>query len=262
MSSISRYSAFLRRELRVVTSSRLALFVPVAGIAAGVAAAFSAGPADIPMAAPLFLLQVLLYVFPLLGILAATGSAHSEQDESLLLAALPVGRMQRATGKFSGLMACFLISLLLMTLPALIVGMHLLDALRILGYGAGISAFSVAAGLLFGFAIPDGVKAHMVALGFWLLLLLVPNLAGWLMLYSPDAKAAPLLWSLLMMLSPLDALRVGILFSVEAVPFNSSRLPGLVQWWLGNLGTWFAILCTTLTTAVLALAAKAGTKAA
>ncbi len=255
--SLRTHSAFFRRELRTSITSSLGVAAPLIGLAAGFAAAFSGGSSNVQSSAPLLLLQVLLYAAPLVAILAATGAAHAEHAEKLLMASLPTRAAGRILGKFSGLIVSFLLALLLMVLPPAIMGLSMSASLSIAGYGLGAVAIFLAVGLLCGYAINDGVRAHLAALAAWLLLVVAPSLIAWMLLSSATVRGAPLAWSLTMMLSPLDALRVGVLFSVQAIPFETNDLPGFIQWWLAHPGLWFGLLATAVTGVVLTLASRA-----
>lgn len=251
------HSAFFRRELRTSITSSIGVAAPLLGLVAGLSAAFSGGSANVEASAPLLLLQVLLYAVPLVAILAATGAAHAEHDEKLLMASLPAGKGGRILGKFAGLIVSFLVALVLMVLPPAVMGLGVGVSLSLAGYGVGAVAVFLAMGLLCGYAINDGVRAHLAALAAWLLLVVAPSLIAWALLSSATVRGAPLAWSLTMMLSPLDALRVGILFSVQAIPFETKDLPSLVQWWLAHPGLWFTLLATAVTGLILTLAGRA-----
>lgn len=254
-------SSFYRRELRIALGSRLMVALPLAGLALGVAPLLTHSRDELAVAAPLFLLQGLLYGLPLAGIMAGTGSCQAEADEAPLLASLPVCRMARAVGKFAGLMTVLAGATLLAVLPSVLAGVGVGTGLLLLGYGLGIASLFTALGMLCGLAIRDGVKAHFAALLLWLLLTLGTGLAGYVSL-GGLAQAHPALWAAALMLSPLDALRVGVLFSVQSAPFAMDALPGLTRWWLLHPGLWFAILATATTAGFLTVSARASSRAA
>lgn len=260
MSHTMQITAFMVREWRVSLGSRFLVALPVAGFVAGLVPLLTLPDAERYVAGPLFLLQILLYGVPLSAILAGTGSCHSETDEQPLLTTLPVCRGARVVGKFLGLLSSIALALLLCVLPSALGGMGAWAAGLILAYGLGIGALFLALGMWCGLAIHDGVKAHLTALLCWLALTLGAGLPGYLTL-GGLAELNPGLWAATLMLSPLDALRIGLLFSFEPVPFATDTLPQIARWWLAHPGPWFALLATVSTAAVLSLAARAGHKA-
>lgn len=256
MSHLGSAISFFVRELRISLSSRMLLVMPAAGFAAGLAAVFAAPAGQVATAGPLFLMQVLLYALPLTAILLAESSCHSEADEQALLATLPVCRGARVLGKFAGLMTAMLAGLVLMVAPLAVAGGATGSAALLLGYGVGAAMLSTAIGMLCGLVVRDGVKAHMTALLLWLLLTVGAGAVGYFTL-GTDVTNAPDLWAGMLMLSPLDALRIGVLFSVEPVPFALERLPVVSRLWLENPGAWYALLTLLWTVPALALAARA-----
>ncbi|MDQ8202223.1 hypothetical protein [Pelagicoccus sp. SDUM812003] len=249
--------AFFRRELQASLSSRMLLAVPLIGLVVGFATLLSTTQADLPSAAPLFLLQATLYGLPLASILIATGSAHSESAESLLLASLPAPRGARILGKFLALQLCFLMASAFAIAPAAIMGLPFQTACLLFGYSVGTSALFISIGLCVGFFITDGIKSHLASLGAWFLLTIGASLLGYLLATQAQGQTNPTLWSALMMLSPLDALRIGVLFSIESIPFDTADLPSIARWWLAHPGVWFAILVFGATSLFLSLSDRA-----
>ena len=71
-----------------------------------------------------------------------------------------------------------------------------------------------------------------------------------------DLVALPV-WVGTLMLSPLDAYRVTLLFVLERAAFSGADLHPLTRWWLDNAVLWLT-LCLAGWCAVIALAATAG----
>jgi hypothetical protein len=40
-------------------------------------------------------------------------------------------------------------------------------------------------------------------------------------------------------------LRIGALFCIDKIPFDTAQATPLVQWWLNHIGLWFALLVAT-----------------
>ena len=74
---------------------------------------------------------------------------------------------------------------------------------------------------------------------------------------SEWVQSHPGLWVAALMLSPLDAYRVTLLFVVEQAAFSGSDLSALTQWWLNNAALWL-VICLGLWSAVVAVLAMAG----
>ena len=92
--------------------------------------------------------------------------------------------------------------------------------------------------------IHDPVRGLITALGTWCVLLFGVDLfliliggAEWI-----HAERAP--WVAVLMLSPLDAYRVTLLFVVEGAAFSGSDLHPLTTWWIDHAIAWLVISLT------------------
>ncbi|MHA3774379.1 ABC transporter permease subunit [Verrucomicrobiota bacterium sgz303538] len=241
--------AFFRRELHAALLNR---FVHVFS---GVALLAGLAPQLIDMAngdaAPYFLLQVILYLLPLFALLIGTGAAQSDQEERAFLFAQPAGRSASLLGKFAALWLLLSVAGLLLVLPSAVGDAALAPLFLLWLHTVGIAGVFLALGLAAGFATTDRVKAHLASLSVWLVFLVGFDLLALFGAHIPWTQQHPMLWTGLLMASPLDALRVGALFSVDQVPFDRTQAPVLVRWWLDHLSLWFALLTAGWT--VLAL---------
>lgn len=249
-SALRGFDAFFRREFSAGKANRSLIVFPLVLLAAGLTPAFSGNVAE---TAELYLLQALLYLLPLFAIIVGTSAAQADSAENLLLGSLPVSRTARVTGKFTALFLLVGVAQAGLFVPSLIAGVQVSSVLALWGYGLGIGAVFLALGLLLGFRTDDGVRAHLFALGVWLLVTFGFGVGAWLLTASGWAQRFPGTWLFFLGSSPLEALRVGVLFSVEAVPFARDTLPGPGRLWLEYPGAWFTIVALVWTGVALLL---------
>ncbi len=237
-------AAFLGRELHAAVLNRLILSFSAVASLAGLAPLFADVGGDPTTTAAYMLLQATLYLIPLVSLLIATGSAQSEAEEQPILMSQPVRRGSRVIGKFLALWLVIAIAALLLVAPAAFAGASLGALLFLWLHALGTGGTFAALGLAIGFSTADRVKAHMIALAAWLLFLAGGDLIALALAQTGAMQRLPDLWLALLMLNPLDALRIGGLLSLDRIPFDIATAPPLGQWWLGNLGLWFAMLST------------------
>lgn len=222
-----------------------------AALLAGIAPLLAdTGPA-VGETAPYFLLQAILYLVPLFALLIGAGSAQSDQEERVFFFSQPAGRGASALGKFFALWALISLALVLLVLPSAIGDSALapLVFLWLLAVGAG--GVFLGLGLAAGFSTNDRVKAHLAALCVWLVFLAGFDLAALAGANFPSIQKMASLWIALLMVNPLDSLRIGALFSMGRVPFDASQVPALAQWWLAHPGISFAAVSVFWMTAAL-----------
>lgn len=231
------------RELRTAFLNRLVLvFCGVSLLAGGIPVWADPGR-DFSETALYALLQAGLYLIPLFAILIGVGSAQNEQEEHLLLMSQPMSRGTRVWGKFAALGFLVAGAVFLLVLPAALAGCRL-GALGFLWFHiVGVGGVFLALGLGVGFSGTDRVKAHMVGLCVWLILLAGWNVLALVAAQFPDVQQWPQVWVSLLMINPLDALRISTMFSLDKIPFEVGTAPALAQWWLGHLSLWFVIVC-------------------
>jgi ABC-type transport system involved in multi-copper enzyme maturation permease subunit len=247
-------SACFARELQVSLLNRFVHVFSVAALLAGVVPLFAdQARGD---AAPYFLLQTLLYLVPLFALLAGTGSAQSDQDEHPFLLTQPVRRGVLVLGKFLALVLVLALALLLVVLPSALADTALKPLAFLWSCGVGIGSVFAALGLACGFAIHDRVKAHLVSSCVWLLFLAGFDLLAVVSAHFSFVQGRPGLWAAILMVNPLDALRIGALFTIDKVPFDATQATPLVQWWLDHVGLWFALLVGAWTTVALIFSAR------
>ncbi|HEY0947795.1 MAG TPA: hypothetical protein VGD81_21100 [Opitutaceae bacterium] len=200
-----------------------------------------------------------LYVASLSALLLGLSSAQAETEEFALLFTQPLRLGEWVAGKCAGLLCVVAPSAALLVLPTLFTagGSPLL-------LGAALSAAAVSVllawtGLALGFWIHDPVRGLIAALAVWCVLLFGVDLLLILIGGSTWIHEHPLPWVAVLMLSPLDAYRVTLLFVVERAAFDSSGLDPLTRYWLDHAETWLAI-CMTAWSTVAAWAAAVGAR--
>lgn len=204
--------------------------------------------------AQLYLLQALLYLVPLFAIVTGTSAAQADSAENQLLGGLPVSRTDRVVGKFAALFLLFALAQTGLFIPSVAAGAELSMMVRLWGYGTGITGVFLALGLLIGFRTDDGVRAQLFGLGTWLGITFGFGFTAWLLAAMGWAQQSPAAWLLFLGSSPLEALRIGVLFNVEALPFSPDTIAWVGRLWLDHPGLWFVVISLLWTAAALSLA--------
>lgn len=249
----SVYRAVLRREATTTLHNRFvqifALIVVGGSIAVG---ALSGRPAALPYG----LLLLFLYVVPLFGLLIGASAAHEEQDERAFLWSQPVPRALFVLGKTATLVSALAVVLLAALVVGAVGGASAGSLALLWGLGVALVLVSVTAGVAVGQYTTGRARGLMTALTVWF---------GAFALYDAVAlglsgltvmQNLPAFWVSLLLLNPVDAVRLTGLFGLENVPFS---VPGETAW-MANLTTWLpgwvAILTVAWTTLLLVLACR------
>lgn len=253
-------AAFVAAFHREVAANRLNRFLHVHLALAGIAGLLPLfTPGDAAGAAPWWVLQATLYCLSLSTLLLGLSSAHGEADEFPLLFAQPAPRWAWLAGKAAGLAVLVVPAALLLVAPAILIG-GTTRTLVAMGLAAGgVSVALTAVGLAVGFWVRDGVRGLLVALGVWFVLLFGADLLLLAIAGVPAVHTHASLWLLPMMLNPLDALRVTVLFTLgEATP--AAAVTGtLAGWWIERSALWLALLLIVWTSTAF-LAGLAGAR--
>ena len=240
---IATIEAAARRE---VAEQRLNRFLHVhltLCAAVGLLPLFTPDAAD--RSAPAWVLQAVLYCLSLSALLLGLSAAHGDADEFPVLFTQPVGRAPWLTGKTAALAALLVPASALTIVPAALTNGVTPALLAVGAAAAGVCLSLALLGLAVGFWVRDHVRGLLLALGVWFvllfgidLLLLAVSGSNWAQQHS-DA------WALPMMLNPLSALRVTMLFTIEQTAPASIGAGPLVHWWLEHSGFWLATLVVT-----------------
>lgn len=255
--AVAASSAAFHRELAAHRLNRFLHGHLALAAVAGLLPLFT--PTEAAAAAPWWVLQTTLYCLSLSTLLLGLSSAHGEADEFPLLFAQPAPRWAWLAGKGAAL------ALLVVPAGALLVGPAALlggatRPLVVMGLAAaGIGLAFTAVGLAIGFWVRDGVRGLLATLATWFVLLFGVDLLLLAVAGAPAVHASSALWILPMMLNPLDALRVSVLFSLGAAAPASAITGTLAGWWLERSLLWLALLVVAWTGAAF-LAGLAGAR--
>ncbi len=243
-------SAAFWREL---AANRLNRFLHVhlsLALAAGLLPLFTA--TDAAEAAPWWVLHAVLYCLSLSALLLGLNSAHGESDEFPLLFAQPAPRWAWLMGKAGGLAVLLVPAAWLLIAPAAMGGGLTPRLIAVAAAAGGLSLALAALGLGLGFWARDRVRGLLAALGVWFVLVFGTDLLLLAVAGAPWVHRNSGLWVAALMVNPLDALRVTVLFGIEQAAPAGLDAGDLAGWWIANGGLWLVVLLTTWTVAGLA----------
>ena len=256
MTAPSRFAVARASAGREFLSHRLNRFL-YGHVAVVVAAAFLPllTPGDgLARGAPWWLLHAVLYAISLSALLLGLSSAQAEAEEFTWLLGQPIGIGSWLAGKSAALAGLVAASSLLLIVPTAVAGAGSSE-LVIAGLGAsGVSTVCALTGLAVGFWVRDGVRGLMVTLALWFVLLFGADL---LLLGSAGeawAHTHPDLWVTPLMLNPLDAFRITILFSLERAAYTGFATGQLTSWWIGHATLWLTTILASWSAATAGLA--------
>lgn len=188
------------------------------------------------------LLQWCLYILPLFSLLAGIGSAQNEAEEEAFLLSQPIGSFRRVSEKFVALWLIIVFAVVPLMLPSLVQGERLGSLLFLTIDAIAVGGIFSALGLAVGFSTSDRLQGYLSGLCIWLFLLVGFGLIALAAAHGGFAESTPQGWTLLLMLNPLDAMRVGALLNLGEIPFDLSQAPPLGRWWLENPQRWYTLL--------------------
>lgn len=187
-------------------------------------------------------LPMMLYLVPLLGLLAGVSAARGDHEEEAMIALRAPAPILRLTIKLLLWSLLLAIATLAWLLPAAIKVGHMDRLPLIWAYALGEMAVFVAIGLALGRLLQNEVIAHLGALLFGFVFVSGAGVIAWILAQTPTFQGHPALWTLGLMLHPVEALRVGLMMTMENLPFDKGHLPELATWWLDHTGWWYALL--------------------
>jgi ABC-2 type transport system permease protein/Cu-processing system permease protein len=221
-----RLNRFLYAHLLLVgVAGLLPLFTPGDALARGAA---------------WWLLHAVLYAVSLSSLLLGLSSAHAEAEEFAWLLGLPTGIGSWLAGKAFALTILLGASSVLLTLPTALAGGASSELALAAGGAAGVSVVCGLAGLAFGFWIRDSVRGLIAVVAAWLVFLFGTDLLLLAVAGASFSQQHPDLWVAPLMVNPLDAFRVTILFSVERAAFSGLNAGRLASWWVAHAPLWLA----------------------
>ena len=241
ISSLNRVAtATLAREFLSYRVNRFLYLHLALMLAIGVLALLAPPEAASPATA-WWVLNGVIYVASLSALLLGLSSAQAEADEFGMLFTQPLPLGSWVAGKSAGLFGVVVPSALLLVLPTAISSGASWLLLAAAGAAAGVSVLLAWLGLAIGFWVHDPVRGLITALATWCVLLFGVDLlliaiggAAWI-------HEQPVPWVLALMLSPLDAYRVTLLFVVERAAFSGAQLHPLTLWWVDHAVLWLSL---------------------
>lgn len=188
-----------------------------------------------------WMLHGVIYVGSLSALLLGLSSAQAEAEEFPLLFAQPLPLGSWVGGKCLGLLGVALGAAVLLAAPALAASGGYRLLLPAGAAAGGVTALWAWIGLALGLWIHDPVRGLIAALVTWVTLLFGVDLLLILVGGAEWVQATPAPWVAALMLSPLDAYRVTLLFAVERAAFSGAELHPLTRWWLEHAAAWLAV---------------------
>lgn len=188
-----------------------------------------------------WLLHAVLYAVSLSALLVGLSSAQAEAEEAVWLAGQPAGIGPWLAGKGLALALLAGGSTALLGLPVLAAGGGSRELLVALAGASGVSVVCALAGFALGFWVRDSVRGLIAALALWFVLLFGLDLLLLALAGAPVVQQHPDAWMLPLMLNPLDAYRITVLFAVERAAFSSLDSSALAQAWIRHSGAWLAV---------------------
>lgn len=213
-------------------------------------------PDEAGRSAPAWVLQAVLYCLSLSSLLLGLSAAQGDADEFPLIFTQPVDRATWLTGKSLALAALLAPASILTVAPAALTT-GLTAMLSLVGAAAaGVCLALALLGLAVGFWVRDAVRGLLVALGSWFALLFGVDIVLLAVSGSPFVQRHADLWVLPLMLNPLSALRVAMLFAVERTAPVGVGASSLVSWWLDHSGLWLFVVIAAWAAAMFVLATR------
>lgn len=243
-------SALALREIASLGASRVVWIFALACLAVGLAVALGGAGGR---SALWLVLPLLLYVVPLLGLLVGVAAARGDIEEEGFLQTRAPTAMPRLAVKWLLWTALIVLVTFAWILPAVLrVGEASVLPSLIL-YATAESSIFVALGLAFGRWVRDSVASYIGALLLGCLFLVGAGFLSWLAAQANYFQERPALWTLGLMLHPVEAVRVSLMFSLENLPVSPERLPALAAWWLTHSDIWYCMLAAVWTGLALVL---------
>lgn len=194
--------------------------------------------------APAWVLQGVLYCLSLSSLLLGLSAAHGDADEFSLLFTQPMARGAWLSGKVMALAALLCPASLLLVAPTALTGGVSGTLVYVAAAAGGVCLAIALVGLAIGFWVRDHVRGLLLALGVWFGLLFGTDLVLLALSGAPWVQQYPTAWVLPLMLNPLDALRVTVLFGLERTAPAGIGTGSLVGWWLEHGGLWLTLMLT------------------
>jgi hypothetical protein len=233
--------ALVFRERQAVMASRVTWSFGIGCLLWGLAGSplFGIGRADTVV---WFLLPVLLYAVPPVALLSGVVAWQGDAGEEELIQTRVSSSWNRLLAKWVTWTVLLETAALCMVLPLLVSAADPIALMKIWMYAGGEIAIFVALGLAIGRFCRDPLLAYSSALIVGFLMVAGGGLVAYVAAWQPVIQRFPDLWTLLLMLHPVESLRVCLVYSVDNLPFDARTLPFLAAFWLGHPGKWYFFL--------------------
>lgn len=249
----SVYRAVFRREATTTFHNRFVQIFALIVVGGSIAVGALSGR---PEAVPFGLLLLFLYVVPLFGLLIGVSAAHEEYDERAFLWSQPVPRAVYVVGKTATLVAALALVLLAAIVAAAVSGAAAGTVALLWGLGVALVLVSVSAGVGVGQYTTSRARGLMMALVLWFGAFALYDALALVLSGLDLMQGLPVVWVGLLLLNPVDAVRLAGLFGLENVPFSAPSeaawMADLTAW----LPAWVAVLTVAWTGAILWLACR------
>lgn len=250
---VSTLRAVIRREAITTRHNRFVqVFALVVWVGSGAVAAW-AGRTD---AVPFGLLLLFLYVVPLFGLLVGVSAAHEERDEQPFLLSQPVSRRAYVLGKAIMLGAALVGVLLLALVPAIWTVASAGPVVLLGGLGVALALVSVSGGLAVGYYTATRARGLMAALLAWFAAFGLYDVLALALSGLDLVQQVPALWVAVLLINPLDAVRLAGLLGLEQVPFSVAGAAAWMEPMTAWLPLWVAVLTIGWMGGLLALASR------
>ena len=205
--------------------------------------------------APAWVLQAVLYCLSLSSLLLGLSAAHGDGDEFPVLFTQPVSRSMWLAGKAAALLAMLVPASLLLVAPTALTSGMTASLGLVAAAAAGVCSVLALLGLAVGFWVRDHVRGLLTALACWFGLLFGLDLVLLASSGAPSVQAHASAWVLPLMLNPLSALRVTMLFSFEQTAPAGVGAGALAGWWLQHGLLWLGVMLAAWAAGTFGLAA-------
>jgi len=236
----SALRALVRREMTTTLRNRFVQVFAALVWVGSIAVAALSGRVE---AVPYGLLLLFLYVVPLFGLLGGTSAAHEEHDERAFLWSQPVPRAAFVLSKAGTLTAALAIVLLGALVAGAVAGTSLGALVLLWGLGVALVGVSVSAGVAVGQYTTSRARGLMAALVLWFGAFALYDAAALALSGFDVVQGLPAFWVGLLLLNPVDAVRLAGLFGLENVPFSAPEEAA----WMADLTAWLPAWVAVLT---------------
>lgn len=250
--SVSTLRAVMRRELTTTRHNRFVQVLALVVLAGSGAVAASSRPDAVPFG----VLLLFLYVVPLFGLLVGVSAAHEDREELPFLLSQPVPRRAYVLGKAGVLSAALMVVLLLALIPPAVAVAAAAPVLLLGGLGAVLASISVSGGIALGHYTGTRARGLMAALLTWFAVFGLYDVLALALSGLGVMQQLPALWVAVLLLNPIDAVRLTGLFGLEQVPFSVAGAAAWIEPLTTWLPLWVGLLAIGWTAGALALAAR------